>query len=297
MGKLGLSGYARRLTLPDGTTLTYRLRLAQHRRHRPVLVLLHGLASNYSRWSEFVEHTSLTERWDVMWPDLRGHGESFTRGEVSLIRWCEDLIALLGKEGYSSAALVGHSLGAQVAMAFAARYLERTEGMVLIDPLLSGALRGRARWIRRLTPLIASVVAIVRLLNRLGLYRRGIPIRDLRRLDDETRAQLLTAGKQKEMIGLYASPWADLQYFPTANYLQELIEVTRPLPPLAEVNVPTLVLLSRGATFTDPGTTAGLLEPLAHVDIHAVSAHHWPITENPVEVRRAIEDWLYKRFA
>ena len=118
------------------------------------------------------------------------------------------MIALLGKESYSSAVLVGHSLGAQVAMAFAARYLERTEGLVLIDPLLSGALRGRGRWIRRLTPLIASVVAIVRLLNRLGLYRRGIPeSRDLRRLDDETRAQLLAAGKQKEMIGLYASPW------------------------------------------------------------------------------------------
>ncbi|MGH8513237.1 MAG: alpha/beta fold hydrolase, partial [Gammaproteobacteria bacterium] len=96
-------------------------------------------------------------------------------------------------------------MGAQVAMAFAARYLEHTEGMVLIDPLVSGALRGRARWIRRLTPLIASVVAIVRLLNRLGLYRRGIPIRDLRRLDDETRARFLAAGKQKEMIGLYAS--------------------------------------------------------------------------------------------
>ncbi|MGH8491282.1 MAG: hypothetical protein ACREXS_21070 [Gammaproteobacteria bacterium] len=29
----------------------------------------------------------------------------------------------------------------------------------------------------------------------------------------------------------------------------------------------------------------------------AVSAHHWPITETPVEVRRAIEDWLCKRFA
>ncbi|MGH8533509.1 MAG: alpha/beta fold hydrolase, partial [Gammaproteobacteria bacterium] len=242
------------------------------------------------------QHTTLNYMLHEKRPDHRRHGESFTRGKVSLIRWCEDLIALLDKEGYSSAALVGHSLGAQVAMAFAARYSERTEGMVLIDPLLSGALRGRARWIRRLTPLIASVVAIVRLLNRLGLYRRAIPIRDLRRLDDETRAQLLAAGKQEEMIGLYASPWADLEYFPTANYLQELIEVTRPLPPLAEVNIPTLVLLSRGATFTDPGTTAGLLKPLAHVEIHAVFAHHWPITESPVEVRRAIEDWLYRRF-
>jgi hypothetical protein len=39
------------------------------------------------------------------------------------------------------------------------------------------------------------------------------------------------------------------------------------------------------------------LKPLAHVEIHAVSAYHWPITENPVEVRRAIEAWLYKRFS
>jgi pimeloyl-ACP methyl ester carboxylesterase len=37
-----------------------------------------------SRWSEFVEHTSLKQTWDLLRPDLRGHGESFPRGRLSL---------------------------------------------------------------------------------------------------------------------------------------------------------------------------------------------------------------------
>src|SRR3990170_4242356 len=92
------------LTVSDGTVLGYRLWQAAENPSRRVIVLLHGMASN------------LTRSWDILRPDLRGHGESFTRGRIGVKRWCPDLLAVLDKEGYEQAVLIGHSLGAQVAV-------------------------------------------------------------------------------------------------------------------------------------------------------------------------------------
>jgi pimeloyl-ACP methyl ester carboxylesterase len=279
-------------TLPtaDGAMLGYRL-FRGAAAPRRLMVLLHGVASNMSRWSEFVEHTSLKETWDLLRPDLRGHGESFPRGRLGLEIWCRDLRDILDAEGYDQALLVGHSLGAQVAVQFAARYPARVRGLVLIDPIFHQALRSGMRVLSRSRPAVSLLAALIRLLNRLGLRRRHIPVRDLRKLDEETRKDMLAAGKQKEMIELYSSPWEDLKFFPIASFLQELIEITRPLPALAEIKVPILALLSSGITYTDPDITQKMLAGYAQVQTVTVDAYHWPLTEKPRQVREAIEKW------
>jgi pimeloyl-ACP methyl ester carboxylesterase len=238
-----------------------------------------------------VEQTALKTSWDILRLDLRGHGESFTRGRLNLDIWCKDLRDILDAEGCDRALLIGHSLGAQVAVQFAARYPARALGLVLIDPVFHEALRGVLRTIGRLRPVAGLLVALIRLLNALGLRRRHIPGRDLRQLDETTRARLLRAGKKQEMIRLYSSPWLDLKFFPTASFLQELIEITRPLPPLAQIKTPILVLLSSGITYTDPEVTRRMLAGHPHLQIETIDAHHWPLTENPAQVRMAIEQW------
>ena len=280
----------RTLSTADGAMLGYRL-FRGTAAPRRLIVLLHGVASNMSRWSEFVEHTSLKETWDLLRPDLRGHGESFTRGRLSLEIWCRDLRDILDAEGYDQALTIGHSLGAQVAVQFAARYPARVRGLALIDPIFHQALRGGMRVLSRLRPAVSLLAALIRLLNRLGLRRRHIPVRDLRKLDEKTRQDLLAAGKQREMIELYSSPWEDLKFFPIASFLQELIEITRPLPALAEIKVPILALLSTGITYTDPGITQKMLAGYAQVQTVTVDAYHWPLTEKPRQVREAIEKW------
>ncbi len=285
----------RTLRTTDRATLGYRL----HREGsapRRLIVLLHGVASNMSRWSEFVEQTSLKQSWDLLRPDLRGHGESFLRGRLDLATWCRDLRDILDAEGCDQALLVGHSLGAQVAVQFAERYPTRVRGLVLIDPIFHQALRGGMRMLSRLRPVFMTVAGFLRLLNRLGLHRRHVPSRDLRQLDEKTRRDLLAAGKQREMIELYSSPWEDLKYFPVASFLQELIEITRPLPELARIQVPILALLSSGITYTDPAITKQMLTGHPQAQTVTIDAYHWPLTEKPREVREAIEKWC-ARFA
>ena len=280
------------LPLPDGVTLSYRRWRAPggNPEHR-TLVLLHGLASNHTRWAEFAEQTVLKPSWNILRPDLRGHGESLTRDPVGIETWCEDLLRLLDAEDAPRAVIAGHSLGAQVGYLFASRYPERVAGLVLIDPLFRPALRGWLHFVRLGAPLLSAVIAVIRLLNRLGLRRRHFPLRDLRALDETTRAALSASGNLQEIVHRYTAPWEDLRYFPLAHYLQELVEVTRPLPPPASVRAPALVLLSNGVTFTDTATMRAWASGFPSARTQTIEAYHWPLTERPVEVRLAIEEF------
>ena len=286
---------AKSLPLVDGTTIHYRL----HRCGGPgtrVIVLLHGMASNLTRWSEFVEHTTLARDWDILRLDLRGHAGSFTRGPIGMRSWCDDLARLLDAEGYARAVLVGHSLGAHVALEFAAVHPPRVAGLVLIDPALRPALRGKLRWLARLRVILKLGAWLVRALNAVGIKRRSIPVRDLRALDETVRRELLERGDAAAFVRRYSSIGADLRYFATAHFLQEGHEMLRPLPSLQAITVPVLVLLSTGLTYTDPTRTRQALGQLQRVQIATIDAYHWPLTERPREVREAIEHWCREQF-
>jgi len=195
----------RLLARPDGVPIAYRRTAARRPAGKAPVLLLHGLASNMTRWSEFVERTRLAEERDVIRVDLRGHGDSPMSGRISLELWCDDLLALLDAEGASHAVLIGHSLGAQVALACAARAPGRIAALVLIDPVFRPALRGRWKWIARAAPLFVAAAAVVRGLNALGLRRQRIPPLDLRALDELARASLGSPQAEAEFIRRYSS--------------------------------------------------------------------------------------------
>ena len=279
---------ARTLTAPDGAPLAYRLwRPGPPRR---ALVLLHGVASNGTRWSELVAATSLRDSWDLLRPDLRGNGGSPWRGRVGMAEWCADLAAILAAEGYARAVVAGHCLGANIAIEFAVRHPGLTEGLVLIEPMLREALTGSMRRLARLRPLFVPLAALVRALNALGLHRRRLPPLDLEALDRATRAAL-AAGAADDLLARYASPLLDLRTTATAAYLQALIAVSGPLPDLARVAAPALVVLSTGSAFSDPALTERLLGRLAGARVVRLPARHWIPTEQPRALREALEAW------
>lgn len=282
--------HVRTITRDDGATVAYRVTPARARAPGRAVVLLHGLASNLTRWSEFVEHTALADRWDLLRVDLRGHGDSPTTGAIGLELWCDDLAAMLDAEGHPRAVLVGHSLGAQVALHFAVRHVARAAGLALIDPVFREALRGKWRLLAAAGPALQAAAAVVRAANAVGLRRRQLPRLDLRALDEMARRALGSRQAEAEFIRRYSSTCADLRTFRTAHYLQELVEMFRPVP-LESIAACALVLLSAGGTFADPDAMLRCLQRLPRAEIRRIDCHHWPLTERPAEVRQAIEDW------
>jgi pimeloyl-ACP methyl ester carboxylesterase len=278
-----------------GIRVAYRITPAQVRASgqapRGALVLLHGLASNLTRWSEFVATTRLVEHWDVIRVDLRGHGGSLTRRPIGLELWCGDLDAILLAEGQAQAVLVGHSLGAQVAMHAAATHPQRMHAIALIDPVFGAALHGKWARVARLRPLFAAAATLARAGNTLGLHRGPLPPLDLHALDEEARRALGSPAAEAEFVRRYSSTRADLRHVPLAVYLQDLAELFRTPPPPESIHCPVLALLSRGGTFAVPAETAQIARRFPNVREVEIDCQHWPLTERPDDVLDAIERW------
>ena len=283
------------LAAPDGAAIAYRRWQAPAA--AGVLVLLHGLASNMSRWSEFVARTSLKSRWNILRPDLRGQGGSIRRGRIGMAQWCADLDSLLAAEGAERAVIGGHCLGANIALEFAARRPQRVAGLVLIEPMPRAALSGALRTVARLRPLLAGLAGFARGLNALGLHRRRLAPLDLELLDRETRAALAQGAAGEALLERYASPLLDLRTTPSAAYLQALAATTGRSPQIAAIRAPILALVSARSTFTDAARTRGYLAAAPDCTIEQLDARHWIPTEQPDAMRAAIERWMGRRYA
>jgi pimeloyl-ACP methyl ester carboxylesterase len=142
-------------------------------------VLLHGIAGTSATWDAVIPR--LAEHYDVLAPDLLGHGESAKpHGDYSLGAYANVMRDLLEALGMERATIVGHSLGGGIAMQFAYQFIERCERLVLVDsgglgrevhPLLRAALLPGAElvlpWLSTTTS--RGVGALVRGMSRVGI--------------------------------------------------------------------------------------------------------------------------------
>lgn len=254
------------------------------------LVMLHGVASNHTRWSEFVEFTELKSEWNLLRLDLRGHGDSMYRGRINRHRWVADLRAIVEKEELPSVVLLGHSLGAEIALDFTAAYPDKVAGLILIDPVFHQNLHGVLGWVRRIQLLLWIPIGFLWLAQGMGLKRRHYPARDLYALDENTRASL-RANPELKIADLYMNPLADLSYIPLENYLQDLLAVVQPLPLLETIYQPGLVLMSGGSSLSDRRRNELEIRRMRNVAIKIVDCDHWPLTEQPETVRDMIDNW------
>ena len=273
----------------DKTPLGYRLLKTNH---TIALTMIHGLASNLTRWTEFINHTQLSNHCDLLRIDLRGRGLTPYRGFYNRQTWLNDIDTLLKKEAYQKTVIMGHSMGAQVALEFAYQQPEKTLGLILIDPVFPQALSGKLAVARKCRAIVWFLIRMIWFFNKIGLKHKNIPTRDLYQLDLTTR-ELLKNKPELSIADLYANPFDDAKYLPLANYLQDLYEVTRPLPDLHSINVPILVLLSKGAVLMNRQAIKEALLSLKNQTTTLIDADHWLLTEKPEESRLAIEQWFH----
>lgn len=255
---------------------------------KPALVLLHGVASNSTRWAEFRKRTRLAG-WDILAPDLRGNASAAApRTPLGMDVWCADIAGLLDARGAARAVIGGHCLGANIALQFAARYPARVAGLVLVEPMPPGALIGMMRTLARLKALLYMLYGAARLANRIGIYRRRLEHLDLREWDRAIRSG-------EVQLSPFASLAVDLGSTPLAAYVRMLTATVEPWPEIETIAVPVLALLSTQSSLTDLARTRRALAALRDCDVVELNAVHWIPTEQPEAMRAAIEDWLARR--
>src|SRR5882762_1722490 len=115
----------------------------------PAVVLLHGFGDTGDMWAPLA--ANLARDHTVVVPDLRGMGlSSRPAGGYDKRTQAADIRSVLTTLGIDRAAVVGHDIGTMVAYAYAARYPEKTEKLVVMDaPVPRGESREPVRPSRR----------------------------------------------------------------------------------------------------------------------------------------------------
>ena len=124
----------------DGCTFAYRVRGAG----APV-VFVQGVGLHGDGWAPQVD--VLSEAFACLSFDHRGMGASQpTDGAVTVERLAGDVLALMDAQGWDSAHLVGHSLGALVALEVAATAPSRARSLALLCCVVRGRDATRVTW-------------------------------------------------------------------------------------------------------------------------------------------------------
>lgn len=107
------------------------------------VVLIHGFPLTREIWE--VQSDALARTSCVLRPDLRGAGTSSApEGPYLMERLAADIAAVLDVLGIERAALVGHSMGGYVALAFARMFTERVARLALVTSRLRADTSGEA---------------------------------------------------------------------------------------------------------------------------------------------------------
>lgn len=99
------------------------------------VILIHGLAGNKLLWRSSIHEIS-DSGFRVIAVDLPGHGQSapFTADSYSLEAYAKTLDSLIQALGIKKVALVGHSMGAQIAIHYALKHLNKVSHLLLCSP-------------------------------------------------------------------------------------------------------------------------------------------------------------------
>lgn len=103
----------------------------------PAVVLLHGFGDTGDMWAPLAN--DLARDHTVVVPDLRGMGlSSHPQGGFDKRTQAADVRTVLTKLGIDHASVVGHDIGTMVAYAYAARYPDKTDRLVVMDAPVPG---------------------------------------------------------------------------------------------------------------------------------------------------------------
>ena len=244
-------------------------------RTAPAIIMLHGFGSSLQTWDSWA--ADLERDFRIVRYDLPGFG--LTGADPTGVYTDERAIAvltgLMDRLGIGRATVVGNSMGGRIAWRFAAAMPERIERLVLVSP--DGfAGPGRAYGVKPSVPLLLRVLPYV---LPDGMLRASLrpayadPARLMEATYVRTRDMLLAPGVRRAIVDLSGQ-----------------VTLIDPVPLLAQITAPTLLLWGERDAMIPFRNSADYLRALPHATLHALPGlGHVPQEEAPetAEVVRA----------
>jgi pimeloyl-ACP methyl ester carboxylesterase len=130
------------------------------------LLLLHGMADCALVWSSLADH--LGSRYQIIAPDLRGHGESSKDiADYSFTSIIADLAALMQHLGVTKVHLLAHSWSAKTAAIWATQQSDFFSSLIFVDPFFMGRF---PTWFRLTFPLLYRVLPFLKVVGSFPNY-------------------------------------------------------------------------------------------------------------------------------
>ena len=211
------------------------------------LFLVHGM-SEHGQCYEHVVRLAVARGWNVIVPDLRGHGRS--GGEHIHVNDFSEYVADLrrifrmGRLCSTKTVMVGHSMGGLISARFVQQFPECVSALALVSPLLGVRLR-----VSPLTVVLAKILSYVRPKSR---FRKRIdPAYSSRNPD------ALARGTQDPLIReSLTAAW----YFAMRSALQSAWDLAE------RIACPLLVLQAGSDLIVDPQAPCAWLKCVASSD-------------------------------
>jgi pimeloyl-ACP methyl ester carboxylesterase len=140
----------------------------------PAVILIHGWCGNADYWH--AQFDALKARYTVVAVDLAGHGASgANRTDWSIANYASDLAIIARQLPNTRIVLVGHSMGATVALAAAPRIGPRVIGIVVVDALRSVGLPplSAGEIAAKVAPFRSDFIGATRALVTDSLFEKG----------------------------------------------------------------------------------------------------------------------------
>ena len=196
---------------------TFARVMMDHEPEAPTVLLLHGwLASADLNW--FGCYAALSQRWNVIAIDHRGHGRGIRSPRpFALEAAADDAAALLQALHVTGPVVaVGYSMGGPIAMHLAHRHPERVQGLVATATALTFRSSLRERITQRLLPVLgmalrldASRVVVERLAAEVGPTDVLVAAWRAQLIGESMRTSTRNALEAGRALGRYdATPWA-----------------------------------------------------------------------------------------
>jgi pimeloyl-ACP methyl ester carboxylesterase len=230
--------------------------------HQQSLVFIHGSGSDHTCWS--YQYSGLHQQFNVVAVDLPGHGSSTGSGENDVEKYCLWIKKLLAVMQIKKPVLIGHSLGAAMAMTYALRYPQDISGIVPVGggikmPVNPDLLAG----------LKTNTSIALDLICKFSLAKENRP-----QLLDILRKSMSAANVDVLYDDLSACDKLDL----TTN--------------ISKINTPALVLCGQEDKMTPPDLSRRIVEGITGAKLCLIAgAGHMVMLERPAEVNRAVGEF------
>jgi len=248
----------------------------------PALLLIHGFLVSHRSFDDVID--TLAERFRVIAPDLPGFGESEkpspTRYPYGIEGFAESMADLIAAFGVGRASVVGHGMGAAIALTLAAEHPELVTRLVVEDALCYPfQLRFRGRL--PLVPILGGMIfkqlygrGTFRAYFRDEVFRPGAEI-PAQRIDDHY--EFFNGPSARESA--YA-------------VLRAILDTRPVVARITRITTPTLVIWGREDRIFHASSAQRLTRELKGAKLEIMDAAHSPHEEKSREFAELVTKFL-----